>query len=205
MMRHSGAMGLFDSILGRSKPAKPDLDQLFGLPSASITLDVSLGFHATGTGSVAFRAPEGRAFADVQAEVQALLDADGGPKVEAEVDAYGYTWLVVRTDPPDVPSLVTDLHAVNSTLADSGFGPTLLCSLVAFSDGARTLGMVYLFKRGTFYPFAPQTDTGTTIDGTAARRRDNLLEIQVRDLLTGELRLEQATSRWFAVWGAPGL
>jgi hypothetical protein len=198
-------MGLFDSILGRSKPAKPDLDQLFGLPAASITLDVSLGFHPTGTGSVAFRAPEGRAFADVQAEVQALLDADGGPKVEAEVDGYGYTWLVVRTDPPDVASLVTDLHAVNSTLADSGFGPTLLCSLVAFSDGTRTLGMVYLFKQGTFYPFAPKADTGTTIDGTAARRRDNLLEIQVRDLLTGELRLEKATSRWFAVWGAPGL
>jgi hypothetical protein len=198
-------VGLFDSILGRSKPAKPDLDQLFALPAASITLDVSMGFHPTGNGSVAFRAPEGRAFADVQAEVQALLDADGGPKVEAEVDAYGYTWLVVRTDPPDVASLVTDLHAVNSTLADSGFGPTLLCSLVAFSDGDRTLGMVYLFKQGTFYPFAPKTGTGTTIDGTAARRRDNLLEIQVRDLLTGELRLEKATSRWFAVWGAPGL
>ena len=32
-------MGLFDSILGRSKPAKPDLDNLFGLPSAAITLD----------------------------------------------------------------------------------------------------------------------------------------------------------------------
>ena len=31
-------MGLFDSILGRTKPAKPDLDQLFGLPSAALTL-----------------------------------------------------------------------------------------------------------------------------------------------------------------------
>ena len=204
-MRHSGDVGLFDSILGRSKPAPPDLDQLFGLPAAAITLDVSLGFRPTGTGSVAFRAPEGRAFADIQAEVQALLDADGGPKVEAEVDAYGYTWLVVRTDPPDVASLVTDLHAVNSTLADSGFGPTLLCSLVAFSDGGRTLGMVYLFKQGTFYPFAPAAGTGATIDGSAARRRDNLLEIQVRELLTDELRLEKETSRWFAVWGAPGL
>ena len=66
----------------------------------------------TGSGSVAFRAPEGRAFADVQAEVQALLDADGGPKVEVEIDQYGYTWIVVRTDPPDLSSLVTDLHAV---------------------------------------------------------------------------------------------
>jgi len=30
-------MGLFDSILGRSKPVRPDLDAIFGLPSAAIT------------------------------------------------------------------------------------------------------------------------------------------------------------------------
>jgi hypothetical protein len=37
------------------------------------------------------------------------------------------------------------------------------------------------------------------------QRRDNLLEIQVRDLLKDDLRVEPETSRWFAVWGAPGL
>ena len=59
-------MGLFDSIMGRSKPVRPDLDAIFGLPSAAITLSASLGFDATGTGAVAFRVPEGRAFAEVQ-------------------------------------------------------------------------------------------------------------------------------------------
>jgi hypothetical protein len=199
-------VGLFDSILGRKAPARPDLDQLFALPSAGITLDVELDFRPTGTGSVAFRAPEGRAFADVQAEVQALLDADGGPKVELEVDSFGYTWLVVRTDPPDLAALVTDLHAVNTTLQDSGFGPTLLCSLVGFTDpGGRHLGLVYLFKQGTFYPFAPAEGEGTTVDGSPVRRRDNLLEIQIRDLLRSDLKVEPETTRWFAVWGAPGL
>ena len=199
-------MGLFDSILGRSKPARPDLDQLFALPSAALSLDAALGFTPTGTGSVAFRAPEGRAFADVQADVQELLDAGQGPEVEAVVDGFGYTWLVCRTDPPDAAALVTDLHAVNSTLQDSGFGPTLLCSLVSFADpSGRRLGLVYLFKQGTFYPFAPAAGTGETIDGTTAQRRDNLLEIQVRDLLKDDLKLEPQVARWFAVWGAPGL
>jgi hypothetical protein len=198
-------VGLLDSILGRSKPAKPDLDQLFGLPSAAITLEASLGFTSTGTGSVAFRAPEGRAFADVQADVQALLDAGSGPRVDVSVDSFGYTWLVLRKDPPDLPSLVTDLHAVNSTLQDSGFGPTLLCSLASFTDGTRTFGLVYLFKRGTFYPFAPAVGDARTIDGDAPQRRDNLLEIQLRDLLKDDLRIEPEVSRWFAVWGAPGL
>jgi len=201
----AGGVGLLDSILGRSKPAKPDLDQLFGLPSAAITLETSMGFTSTGTGSVAFRAPEGRAFADVQADVQALLDAGSGPKVDVEVDSFGYTWLVCRTDPPDLSALVTDLHAVNTTLQESGFGSTLLCSLVPFSDGTRTFGLVYLFKRGTFYPFAPAVGTTTTIEGATLQRRDNLLEIQLRDLLRDDMRVEPDTNRWFAVWGAPGL
>lgn len=199
-------MGLFDSLLGRKAPVKPNLDNLFGLPSAAITLDAALGLHPVGSGSVAFRAPEGRAFADVQAEVQALLDAGGGPTVEVAVDSYGYTWLVCRTDPPDVASLVTDLHAVNTTLQDSGFGSTLLCSLVTFADDAgKRVGLVYLFKQGTFYPFAPKEGTGTTIEGQPVQARDNLLEIQLRDLLADDLRMEPETSRWFAVWGAPGL
>jgi len=158
-------VGFLDSLLGRSKPARPDLDQLFGLPSAGVTLEAALDFRSTGTGSVAFRAAEGRAFADVQADVQALLDAGQGPKVEVEVDSFGYTWLVCRTDPPDLSSLVTDLHAVNTTLQDSGFGPTLLCSLASFTDGTRTFALVYLFKRGTFYPFAPAQASGTTVEG----------------------------------------
>lgn len=196
-------MGFFDSLMGRTKPAAPDLDQLFQLPSAAITLQVSLDFVPTGVGSVAFRAPAGRAFAQVQADVQALLDADGGPKVESVTDDFGYTWLVVRHDPTDIAGLVTDLHAINSTLKDTGFGATLLCSLVAFTGpGGQRLGMVYLFKQGRFYPFAPQQGSAGA-GGQPAR--DNVMELQVRDLLTGELSLEPDLGRWFAVWGAPGL
>jgi hypothetical protein len=191
-------VGFLDAILGRTKPVRPDLDALFALPSAAITLQTSLDMMPTGRGSVAFRAPEGRAFADVEAEVRQLLDADGGPPVEVGTDDFGFTWLVTATEPADVPAVVTDLHAVNSSLVDSGFGPQLLCSLVSFRGPAdEELAMVYLFKRGTFYPFAPAAGGG--------EQRDNVLELRVRDLLAGELPLEADTGRWFAVWGAPGL
>lgn len=196
-------MGLFDSLLGRSKPPAPDLDALFRLPTAALTLEAAMGLTASGTGSVAFRAPAGVAFAKVQADVEALLkapDLDGkpGPRVDVETDDFGYTWLVLRHDPRDIPGLVTDLHAVNSTLLDSGFGSTLLCSMITLDgvDG-RHLGLVYLFKQGTFYPFAP-------LPGSE-QRRDNMLEIQIRDLVSGDLPMEPALSRWFALWGAPGL
>ncbi|MDX3093368.1 hypothetical protein PV703_26330 [Streptomyces sp. ME01-24h] len=192
-------MGLLDALLGRSKPVKPDLDQLFGLPSAAITLEAAAGFRPTGLGSVCFAAVEGGAFAEVQQDVRALLDMDtgqGAVPVESERDAYGYTWLVVRRPAEDLPSLVGDLHAVNSALEGHGFGPQLLCSLAAFRDGqGRSLALVYLYKRGSFYPFAP----------LPGEKRDNPLELQVKALLGNDLRLEEDLGRWFPLWGAPGL
>lgn len=191
-------MGFLDAVLGRRKAARPNLDALFALPSAAITLQVGLDLLPTGRGSVAFRAPEGRAFADLEAEVRRLLDADGGPPISVATDDFGYTWLVVESDPVDLPTVVTDLHAVNTSLVDAGFGPQLLCSLASFRDpDGRALSMVYLYKRGTFYPFAP-------VGEPAEQRRDNVLELRVRDLVTGELPIEPDMTRWFALWGAPG-
>lgn len=192
-------MGFLDAILGRSKPVKPDLDQLFAVPSAAITLQVSGGFQPTGVGAVCYRANEGAAFATMQGDVQRLLDADGGPAVERVTDSFGFTWLVCRQQPDDVSDLVTELHAVNRALEDAGFGASLLCSLVAFerTEDGRRLGLVYLYKKGTFYPFAPV--------GGGREMRDNSLELQVRGLLGNDLTVESDLSRWMAVWGAPGL
>ncbi|MEU7033545.1 hypothetical protein ABZ958_07660 [Streptomyces sp. NPDC046237] len=195
-------MGLLDAILGRSKPVRPDLDQLFGLPSAAITLHAGAGFVPTGRGSVCFAGVEGGTFATLREEVRDLLDADtqrGGIPVEFSRDTYGYTWLLARHPADDTASLVNDLHAVNTLLQDGGFGPQLLCSLIGFREaaGERVLALVYLYKRGTFYPFAPLPD------GT--EKRDNALELQIRALLTDDLRIEPDLARWFPVWGAPGL
>jgi len=194
-------MGFLDTILGRSKPVRPDLDQLFGLPSAAVTLEAGAGFTPTGLGSVCFASVEGGAFGRLQRDVTELLDADtdrGGVPVEFSRDGYGYTWLLAQQPPDDVAGLVNDLHAVNTLLQDGGFGPQLLCSLLGFQEAAgRSLALVYLYKRGTFYPFAP-------LPG-ATEKRDNALELQVRALLGDDLRIEQDLSRWFPVWGAPGL
>ncbi|WP_339128983.1 hypothetical protein WJM95_08615 [Streptomyces sp. f51] len=194
-------MGFLDILLGRSKPAVPDLDQLFGLPSAALTLQAAAGFTPTGTGAVCFASVEGAAFAQAHQEAQALLDADTartGPPVERSRDEYGYSWLVSRRTPEDLPALVSDLHAVNSSLESTGFGPQLLCSVVGFEDGGeRRLGLVYLYKRGTFYPFAPLAGGG--------ERRDNALELQIKAVLSDDQRVEQDLARWFPIWGAPGL
>ncbi|MFD5432854.1 hypothetical protein ACIQOV_10295 [Kitasatospora sp. NPDC091257] len=194
-------MGILDTLFGRTKPVKPDLDQLFGVPSAALTLEAGAGFTPTGLGSVCFAAVEGAAFVQVEQQVRALLDADterGGVPVEASKDDYGYSWLLARHRPEELPELVNDLHAVNSELEANGFGPQLLCSLVGFRDPqGRSLALVYLYKRGTFYPFAPMPGGG--------EKRNSPLELQVNAMLGNDLRLEKDLSRWFPVWGAPGL
>jgi hypothetical protein len=189
-------MGFLDSLLGRNKPVKANLDALFALPQAAMTLEAGGGFKPSGVGAVCYRANEGAAFASMQTDIQTLLDADGGPAVERSEDSFGFTWLVCRQEPDALTDLVSELHAVNTTLEANGFGPSLLCSVVDF-DGpeGQTLGLVYLYKRGTFYPFAP----------TGSQRRDNALELQVRGLITDDVPIEKDLERWLAIWGAPGL
>ncbi|MEU0341333.1 hypothetical protein ABZ092_20905 [Streptomyces bobili] len=194
-------MGLLDILLGRSKPAAPDLDRLFALPSAAVTLEATAGFTPTGRGAVCFATVEGSAFEQTHREVQALLDADTdrtGPPVRLLRDDYGYSWLVSHRSPGELPLLVDDLHAVNSAMEVNGFGPQLLCSLAGFEDrGGRRLALVHLYKRGSFYPFAPLPGAG--------QRRDSALELQVRAALGDDLRTEEDLGRWFPLWGAPGL
>jgi len=189
-------MGLLDTLLGRSKPVQPNLDQLFGLPSAAMTLEVNGTFRPTGYGAVCYRKAEGAAFNQVESDVEELLEGIDGPKLQVSKDKYGYTWILCQRAQDDMTSLVTDVHAVNSALQDNGFGPYLLCTLVSFQDDrGRKLALIYLYKQGTFYPFAPLKEP----------QRDNPLELQIKSQLGNDLRLEKDLSRWFPVWGAPGL
>jgi hypothetical protein len=189
-------VGLWDVIRGQQRAKAPNLDNLFAVPGAAITLQTAIDVLPTGVGSVCFRAAEGVAAGSAEAVATALVEQESGPAVERSVDGFGFTWLVVRRAPEDVSGLVTDLHAVNTELEMQGFASGLLCSIVGFGDAAgHRLGLVYLYKQGTFYPFAPN----------GPRSRDTLFERQVRDLLTSDLRIEPDLGRWMPLWGAPGL
>lgn len=188
-------MGIFDSILGRSKPAAADINVLFAVPQAALTLEAN-GFAFAGSGGVCYRPNEGAAFTTTEKDAEALLNADGGPAVERVDDRFGFRWLTLSHQTDDVSGLVTDLHAVNSSLDDAGFGQSLLCSTVNFttSDG-KPFAIVYLYKRGTFYPFAP----------LPGEKRDNALELQLRGIIGNDIPVEPELGRWLAIWGAPGL
>jgi hypothetical protein len=186
-------MGFFDAILGRQKVKGPNLDALFALPSAAITLQTAADLVPTGTASICYRDPEGAPFDRIEADVAAMLNSSR-PAISR--DAHGYTWITLHGPVDDLGALVTDLHAVTTSLQDQGFGPNLLCDLVPFrAPSGRPVALVYLPKRGTFYPFAP----------SGREARDNALELQVKAVVGAELPMEPDVTRWFALWDAPGL
>ena len=199
-------MGFLDALLGRTKTAKPDLDRLFGLPGARITLEAAEGLVPTLQGAVCFKPVAGQQFSETEKEMTDLLSlgGDGGAagttgKLSESSDTFGYRWVVLTST--DFDALVTRVHMVNSTLEDNGYGPQLLCSVFGFHPGpdCATTGaiaklyLVYLYKRGAFYPFAP----------TGAERRDNDAELRLRTELGNDLSVEADLNRWFPLWELP--
>jgi hypothetical protein len=203
-------MGLLNTIMGRTKPVQANLDALFGLPSAAITLQSAAGMTLSGRAGVCYKPPTGQGFGDMQTEVMKLLDREGDCQLRTAEDKYGYHWVVVEN--PDIESLVTEIHLINSSLSDSGWGPQLLCSVFGVatlpdngtsSDAGTPPGpitvltstgfLVYLFKRGTFYPFVP--------DGKEHRNIEQ--ELKLKSLVANDLAIEADLDRWFPLWELP--
>jgi hypothetical protein len=185
-----------DALLGRSRPKQAKLDALFGVTGAAITLEAAAGMRATGQAAVCFKPASGQGFAAASEELHGLLELaikEAGSTLRITDDSYGYRWVVLAD--PEMEDLVTAAHLVNSTLEQYGFGPQLLCSVFGLTEGGsgRRVYLVYLYKRGTFYPFAP----------LGGERRDNELELRVKATLAGDLPVEPELSRWFALWGLP--
>ncbi|MHB8318780.1 MAG: PspA-associated protein PspAB [Acidimicrobiales bacterium] len=230
-------MGVLDALFGRTKPVAANLDALFALPSAAITLQSSVGLISSGKAGVCWKPPAGQAVEEVRHDLNDLLEiaddenvgdggvgdggvgdggvgdggvgdrdrppASSGPnarpvgKLVHSEDSYGYQWLVL--DDPDVENLVTRVHMVNSTLTDNGWGPQLLCSVFAMtpgpdaSDETNATFLVYLYKRGTFYPFSP----------IGPEKRDTEEELRIKAVLGADLPVESDLSRWFPLWDLP--
>lgn len=187
-------MKFFDTLLGRSKAPPANLDTLFALPSAAVTLEAAAGLRPTGEAAVCYKPASGEAFTATAAEMTELLAFTAeasGTTLRTTDDSYGYRWVVLAD--PDLGDLVAGAHVVNRTLEDRGFGTQLLCSVFGFASADSRCHLVYLYKRGSYYPFAPRE----------AERRDNELELRVRGAVGGELPIEADLARWFPMWGLP--
>jgi len=77
-------VGLFDTLLGRTKPVKANLDALFALPSAAVTLQTAAGLVSSGAAGVCWKPPAGQPAEDLEKEIGELLDLPDDPDTATE-------------------------------------------------------------------------------------------------------------------------
>jgi hypothetical protein len=187
-------VGLRDVLFGRKKLKEASPDRLFALSTAQVTLEVELGLKSAGRAAVCFKPLSAGEFVRAENELQELLDVvarDSESKVTRKDDEFGFQWIVIED--PQLEDLVTTVHLISSELIARGFGEQLLASLFRFEGEEHPVLLIYLYKRGAFYPFVP----------TGKEERDNARELELKAKLEGELPIEQDLTRWFPLYDAP--
>ncbi|HWT92773.1 MAG TPA: hypothetical protein VN238_07235 [Solirubrobacteraceae bacterium] len=190
-------MGFLDSLLGRSRTAKPSkTDRLFAISTAYVTLQTSYGIVNAGKAGIVFQPLATSDFNAIVKDTEEVLRATGeetGTLVETTEDDFGYRWAVLQDD--DVEDLVVGINAVKDALDTSGYGDRVLAAVFSFRDEAgKRIHLIYNVKRGSWYPFVP---------APGRQARDNERELQLKAQLGGELPFEPELERWFPLWGVP--
>lgn len=224
-------MGFFDALFGRPRLKAPDMERLFALPAAGLTLESDAGLRPDGRAGVCLKAVDSGDFAAALKELRDLVDLaarDFKGDVQVSSDEYGYRWVVFGD--PRLDELVNLVHIVGTTLQEKGYGEQLLAAVFRFAtggegaaaasgrsgaapeaaaggaggpagsarsatpDGDRPFYLVYHYKRGSFYPFAP---------AGGPESRDEALEFRTSAVLAREIPVEKDVSRWFPLWECP--
>jgi hypothetical protein len=188
-------MGLGDVLFGRKRLKGANLDRLFALSTAAISLEAELELKHTGVAAVVFKPLSAGEFARAESEIDELLGVvaqDSGSRVRRRSDSFGFEWLVIHDE--HFEDLVTTTHLISSELDARGFGGQLLAAVFAFEGRARPVYLIYGYKTGTFWPFVP---TGED------QERDNAEEMRLKTELENELPVEPDLTRWLGLFDAP--
>jgi hypothetical protein len=189
-------VGFLDAMLGKRKVAGPAPDRLFALTTAYVDLETVQGITTRGAAAIVFQQIATADFAQIVADTQELLQGSGkdtGSTIELSDDDYGYKWVVIRD--PDLEDLVVSVNTVADNLSVGGYGDRILAAVFAFEDTAKKpLYLIYNYKRGTWYPFAP---------APGEKQRATERELQLKAQIGAGLPMEADLARWFPLWGIP--
>ncbi|PSP32713.1 hypothetical protein BRC64_05825 [Halobacteriales archaeon QH_10_67_22] len=201
-------MGLFDglkSVLGIKAEAdatrEADPEDLFGMSTAYVTMEADLGYAPEGHAALCFGGVDSTDFEDAVGEVETILEAgeiETGTTARFTADDHGYEWVVLEDD--EFEDLVTSIHFAADTFIERDYGSRLLAAVFAFEraggrDDGQRVYWIYSFRRGAYYPFAPDGD----------HERDNGVEFKLHSNLDGELGVEDNEQYWYPLWpDAPG-
>lgn len=191
-------MGVFDtirSVLGVRAAADAtrdaDPEDLFGMSTAYMTMEAELGYENAGAAALCFSSVDSQSFAETVEEVESILEAgeeETGTTFRQREDEHGYNWVILEDSDPE--DLLTSIHFAADTFVEKNYGSRLLAAVFAFESDDQNAYWIYSFRRGSYYPFAPE--------GTSDR--NNKAEFKLQSVLDGELEIEPDESYWYPLW-----
>jgi hypothetical protein len=190
-------MGFLDTLLGRSRTAKPaKQDRLFAMSTAYVTLESEHDIKTSGKAGIVFQPDPTSDFSRIVADTEEVLRATGeetGTAITTSEDTFGYSWVVLSD--PDVEDLVVGVNAVKDALDTGGYGDRVLAAVFSFRErGDKPVFFIYNVKRGSWYPFVP---------APGDKQRNTERELQLKAMMGNELPFEAELERWFPLWGVP--
>jgi hypothetical protein len=210
-------VGFLDVILGRRKLPGPAPDRLFAISTAYVMFETQLQVISRGSAGIVFQPLQTADFLSIVRDMEEVVKAtcsDSGTTVQSSDDPYGFRWLILRGKSFD--DLVVGINAVSGALEAGGYGDRLLCAVFSFvDDHERPIYWIYNYKRGSFYPFVPASDTvqrgrptthqvsSDPAKAPSNQRRDNERELVLKVQVGAELPVEPELERWFPLWGIP--
>ena len=191
-------MGIMDAIrsaLGLRAEADAtrdaDPEDLFGMSTAYLTMEADLGFASVGEAALCFSSVDSTDFAETVDEVEAILRAgeeETGTTFRLHEDTHGWEWVVLADDDPE--DLVTSVHFAADEFIERGYGSRLLAAVFGFERAAQRAYWVYSFRRGAYYPFAPE----------GGNEQNDRLLFKLESVFDGELELEADKEFWYPMW-----
>jgi hypothetical protein len=168
-----------------------DPDDLWGMSTAYLTMETELDFAPVGEAALCFADVDSSEFRETVDEVMKLLETaefETGTGYHLHEDDHGYSWVVLEDEITE--DIITSIHFVADTFVERGYGSRLLAAVFGFERSDSAAYWVYSFRRGAYYPFAP--------DGE--RERDHSVEFKLESILDGELDVEPDEEYWYPLW-----
>ncbi len=183
-------MGFFDSLFGRTKIPAGKTDQLFALSTALLDIEVRLSTPFNKKAALVLRTVDNSHFESIEKDVNDSLHLGGKdmPVTTRHVDDNeGFRWIIVEgTDADDV---ITAMHLTADLLLEGGYGDSLLAAMFDFDSWY----LIYSYRRGSFYAFAP----------TPGHNRNDSREFRIAETLKPYLPIEKDPERRYALWDPP--
>ena len=179
-----------------TKPVRANLDALFALPTAALTLQSAGGLVTSGHAGVCWKPPPGQGAADAQKEISELVGEGFG---HAQ-DSFDYGWLLARRPRPrragdqdphgQLDAAGQRLGAPAAVLGRSASSPVPTRPATPGPSGSSTSSSA-----------APSIPSPRST--REKERRDTELELRIRTMVGADLPVEPDLTRWFPLWDMP--